>query len=58
MSQIMDQFEQQFEDMDVQSDYVEQTMNQTTALSTPQGQVDELIQLVRICLPISILIFS
>jgi len=46
MTQIMDQFEQQFEDMDVQADYVEQAMNQTTAMATPQGQVDELIQQV------------
>ena len=29
-------FEKQFEDLDVQSQYVEQTMNQTTTLSTPQ----------------------
>jgi charged multivesicular body protein 1 len=43
MTQIMDQFEQQFEDMDVQSDYVESTINTTTALSTPQDQVDDLI---------------
>jgi hypothetical protein len=43
MTQIMDQFEKQFEDLDVQSEYVENTINQTTALSTPQDQVDELI---------------
>ncbi len=43
MTQVMDQFEQQFEDMDVQSEYVEKTINQTTALSTPQEQVDTLI---------------
>ena len=47
MTQIMDQFEQQFEDMDVQSDYVESTINTTTALSTPQDQVDDLISEVR-----------
>jgi charged multivesicular body protein 1 len=39
----MDQFEKQFEDMDVQSEYMEKSMNQTTALTTPQEQVDELI---------------
>lgn len=48
MTQIMDQFEQQFEDMDVQSDYVESTINTTTALSTPQDQVDDLISEVRL----------
>jgi charged multivesicular body protein 1 len=47
MTQIMDQFEQQFEDMDVQSDYVESTINTTTALSTPQDQVDDLISEVQ-----------
>jgi len=43
MTQVMDQFEKQFEDLDVQSEYVENAINQTTALSTPQEQVDELI---------------
>jgi charged multivesicular body protein 1 len=43
MTQVMDQFEKQFEDLDVQSEYVENTINQTTALTTPQDQVDELI---------------
>lgn len=42
----MDKFEQQFEDMDVQSQYVENAMSQTTTLSTPQDQVDGLIQQV------------
>lgn len=32
--------------MDVQSEYVESTMNQTTAVSTPAGEVDSLIQMV------------
>eukprot|EP01125_Pyxidicula_operculata_P009530 TRINITY_DN3140_c0_g1_i2.p1 TRINITY_DN3140_c0_g1~~TRINITY_DN3140_c0_g1_i2.p1 ORF type:complete len:194 (+),score=47.21 TRINITY_DN3140_c0_g1_i2:63-644(+) len=43
LTQVMDQFEKQFEDIDVQSEYVETTMNTTTALSTPQDQVDDLI---------------
>ena len=42
----MDKFEQQFEDMDVQSQYVENAMSQTTTLSTPQDQVEGLIQQV------------
>lgn len=37
--QVMDKFEQQFEDLDVQGQYVENSMNQTTALSTPQEEV-------------------
>ena len=43
---VMDKFEQQFEDMDVQSQYVENAMSQTTTLSTPQDQVEGLIQQV------------
>ncbi len=35
----MDKFEQQFEDLDVQSQYVENSMNQTTALTTPPEEV-------------------
>jgi len=43
---VMDQFEKQFEDLDVQTEYVEQAMNQSTALTTPADQVDLLIQQV------------
>lgn len=43
ITQVMDQFEKQFEDLDVQSEYVEGAMSKTTALSTPQEEVDELI---------------
>ncbi len=46
ITKTMDQFERQFEDMDVQSEYVEKTINQTTAVSTPADQVDTLIQMV------------
>lgn len=42
----MDQFEKQFEDLDVQSEYIEQTMSQTTSLTTPADQVDMLISQV------------
>ncbi len=42
----MDQFEKQFEDLDVQATYVEGAMNQSTTLSTPQDQVDMLISQV------------
>jgi len=43
---VMDQFEKQFEDLDVQSEYVEQAMNQSTSLTTPADQVDLLISQV------------
>jgi len=43
ITMVMDKFEQQFEDLDVQATYVENSMNQTTALSTPPEQVDALI---------------
>jgi len=43
ITQVMDQFEKQFEDLDVQSEYVEQAMNQSTSLTTPADQVDLLI---------------
>lgn len=42
----MDNFEKQFEDMDVRSAYVEGAMNQTTATATPQSEVDTLIMQV------------
>lgn len=42
----MDKFEQQFEDLDVQTEYMENSMGQTTALTTPGDQVDELMQQV------------
>lgn len=38
ITQIMDQFEQQFEDVDVQTQYMDTAMNQTTTLSTPADQ--------------------
>ena len=43
LSKLMDKFEQQFEDLDVKTQYMEGTMNATTATSTPAEQVDELI---------------
>ena len=46
IAKVMDQFEKQFEDMDVRSQYMEQTMESTTAMSTPPDQVDSLIQMV------------
>lgn len=46
ISKLMDKFEQQFEDLDVKTQYMEGTMNATTATSTPAEQVDELISQV------------
>lgn len=42
----MDKFEQQFEDLDVQTEYMENSMGNTAALTTPQDQVDDLISQV------------
>eukprot|EP00592_Proboscia_alata_P015714 CAMPEP_0194399462 /NCGR_PEP_ID=MMETSP0174-20130528/126675_1 /TAXON_ID=216777 /ORGANISM="Proboscia alata, Strain PI-D3" /LENGTH=206 /DNA_ID=CAMNT_0039195879 /DNA_START=834 /DNA_END=1454 /DNA_ORIENTATION=- len=46
ISNTMDTFEQQFEDLDVKSGYMEDAMNATTATSTPADQVDELVKMV------------
>mmetsp|Transcript_6915 Transcript_6915/g.11968 ORF Transcript_6915/g.11968 Transcript_6915/m.11968 type:complete len:226 (+) Transcript_6915:398-1075(+) len=43
VAMTMDSFEKQFENLDVQAEFVEQAMGNTTALSTPQSQVDELL---------------
>lgn len=42
----MQEFEKSFEDMDVRSGYMENTMETTTSQSTPPEQVDSLIQMV------------
>lgn len=46
ISATMDKFEKLFEDMDVKSAYMEDTMDATTSMTTPPEQVDELIQKV------------
>lgn len=43
---VMDKFETQFTDLDVQTSYMESTMSSTTATTTPQDQVDLLMQQV------------
>ena len=40
----MEKFESQFSDLDVQTSYMEETMSNTTAVSTPQDQVDSLMK--------------
>ncbi|XP_068952217.1 charged multivesicular body protein 1B1-like [Petaurus breviceps papuanus] len=44
ISALMDKFEHQFETLDVQTQQMEDTMSSTTTLTTPQGQVDLLLQ--------------
>lgn len=44
ISSLMDKFENQFEDLDVQSSYMENTMSQTVTTSVPQQDVDGLMQ--------------
>lgn len=46
ISKTMDQFERQFEDLDVRSGFMEDAMNTTTATQTPADQVDTLIKMV------------
>ncbi|CAG8785424.1 1309_t:CDS:2, partial [Acaulospora morrowiae] len=46
ISMVMDKFEAQFEDLDVQTRYMEGTMGSTTTMSTPQEEVDLLMQQV------------
>ncbi|XP_019867453.1 charged multivesicular body protein 1b [Aethina tumida] len=46
ISSVMDKFEQQFEDLGVQTDVLENTMAQTTTTLIPQNDVDSLMQQV------------
>ncbi|CAH0556438.1 unnamed protein product [Brassicogethes aeneus] len=46
ISGVMDKFEQQFEDLGVQTDVLENTMAQTTTTLIPQNDVDSLMQQV------------
>jgi charged multivesicular body protein 1 len=45
MTQIMDKFGQQFENLEVQTQYVENTMASATSSQTPQAEVDSLIEM-------------
>ncbi|TFY77057.1 hypothetical protein EWM64_g6957 [Hericium alpestre] len=44
ISLVMDKFESQFSDLDVQTSYMEDVMGATTAVSTPQDQIDSLMR--------------
>ncbi|XP_076066624.1 charged multivesicular body protein 1 isoform X2 [Oratosquilla oratoria] len=46
ISGLMDKFEKQFEDLDVQSSYMDSTMTQTTATAIPHDQVNVLMSQV------------
>ncbi|KAJ1497866.1 Charged multivesicular body protein 1a [Coelomomyces lativittatus] len=46
ISMVMDKFEQQFEDLDVQTQYMDGAMQTSTSMSTPQHEVDLLMQQV------------
>ena len=46
ISLVMDKFENQFEDLDASTNYYETTTNNVNALTTPQEQVDELLNQV------------
>ena len=47
MASTMDQFERQFENLDVQSEFVENAMGNQATLSTPEEDVNLLLQQVR-----------
>ncbi|CAG0916775.1 unnamed protein product [Notodromas monacha] len=44
ISGLMDKFEKEFEDLDVQTSYMDQAMSQTTTTAVPQNDVDTLMQ--------------
>lgn len=44
----MDKFEAQFQDLDVRAGMMENSMGAATALSTPEDQIDSLMQQVKI----------
>ncbi|CAF2108933.1 unnamed protein product [Brassica oleracea var. botrytis] len=44
MSEMMDSFENQFVNMEVQAEFMENTMAGSTSLSTPEGDVNHLMQ--------------
>mmetsp|Transcript_10561 Transcript_10561/g.13702 ORF Transcript_10561/g.13702 Transcript_10561/m.13702 type:complete len:156 (-) Transcript_10561:228-695(-) len=46
ISSTMDQFEKQFEDLDVTAAYMEDAIGGATAITTPEDDVNQLIQVV------------
>ena len=53
----MEQFEKNFEDMDVRSGYMEGAMESSTSMTTPPEQVDSLIQVsvVAVCMEMGLM---
>lgn len=50
ISALMEKFENQFETLDVQTSQMEDTMSNTTTLTTPQVISTDLLQPVKVCL--------
>ena len=48
VSMVMDKFEQQFEDLDVQTQTMENAMASSTVMTTPSDQVESLIEQVAV----------
>lgn len=46
VANTMDQFEHQFENLDIQSEFVENAMNAQASLSTPEDEVSTLMKQV------------
>merc|ERR1711934_503461 len=44
ISKVLDKFEKQFEDLDVVSSYMNDSMGATTACATPEDEVDSLMR--------------
>ncbi len=51
--QVMDQFEKQFEDLDVHTSVLETAMGTATTTSTPASQVDDLIKQVSLTISVA-----
>ena len=47
ISTLMDKFEKEFEDLDVQTSVMEGAMSQTTATNIPQDSVEQLMKQVQ-----------
>jgi charged multivesicular body protein 1 len=46
ITRVMDNFEKQFEDLDVRAEYMENAMQSTTAMTTPEDDVETLMRQV------------
>ena len=46
ITQLMDKFEQQVGDLDVQTTVMDQAMSASSSMSTPEGEIDELMNQV------------